>query len=135
MDPLNDDKIMDPIIKSHHDHALLDSLNHGENLAMPMLPVVDPNDLVGLGHMFLMPPQQDGQCFCAHITQAIKDHEWTLTRNQNESIFYAQSTDNVIQQKLLSSLEEDGENIVWKFKSISAHQGPLMLLKDKDWNG
>ena len=35
---------------------------------------------------------------------------------------------------LLSSLEEDGENIVWKFKCISAHQGPLMP-KDKDWNG
>ena len=35
---------------------------------------------------------------------------------------------------LLSSLEEDGEGIVWKFRRISAHQGPLTP-KDKDWNG
>ena len=35
---------------------------------------------------------------------------------------------------LLTSLEEDGEDILWKFKRISAHQGPLMP-KDKDWNG
>ena len=35
---------------------------------------------------------------------------------------------------LLRSLEDDGEGIVWKFKCISAHQGPLTP-KDKDWNG
>ena len=35
---------------------------------------------------------------------------------------------------LLNSLEEDGESIVWKFKRILAHQGPLTP-KDKDWNG
>lgn len=35
---------------------------------------------------------------------------------------------------LLSSLEEDGESIVWKFCQISAHSG-LLTPKDKDWNG
>jgi hypothetical protein len=35
---------------------------------------------------------------------------------------------------LLCLLEDNGEGIVWKFKCISAHQGPLTP-KDKDWNG
>jgi hypothetical protein len=35
---------------------------------------------------------------------------------------------------LLNHLEEDDENTVWKFKWITAHQGPLTP-KDNDWNG
>jgi hypothetical protein len=35
---------------------------------------------------------------------------------------------------LLYSLDENGENIVWKFRRITAHQGPLTQ-KDKDYNG
>jgi hypothetical protein len=65
MDPLNDDPILDPIIKSRHDHAHSDSSNHGENLATPM-PIVDPNDL--MGRTFLMAPQPDGQRFRARIS-------------------------------------------------------------------
>jgi hypothetical protein len=47
---------------------------------------------------------------------------------------YDQYEDFMSYNDLLSSLKEDGENIVWKFKCISAHQGALMP-KDKDWNG
>ena len=127
MEPLNDDPVLDPIIKSCHDHAPSDSLNHGENLVMPM-PIVDPNDLVG--RTFLMAPQPDAQRFRAHIVRAIEDHERDLANNSEHIHFLCSINDDQYEEimsynDLLSSLEEDGENIVWKFKCISAHQGPL----------
>jgi hypothetical protein len=71
IDLLNDDKPIKQIIKSYHDSDSADALDHGESQSA--MPIVDPNDLVG--RMFLMPPQEDGQHFRAHIVQAIKDHE------------------------------------------------------------
>jgi hypothetical protein len=89
MEPLNNDPILDPVIKSRQDHAPSDSSNHGENLAMPMqMPIptiVDPNDLVG--HTFLMAPQPDGQCFHAHIVQAIDDQERDLANDSKPILF------------------------------------------------
>jgi hypothetical protein len=72
MEPLNDDKVLAPIIKSRRDLDPVDSLDHGEenDSVMPM-PIVDPNDLVG--RTFLMPRQEDGQCFRARIVRAIED--------------------------------------------------------------
>jgi hypothetical protein len=82
MEPLNHAKVLAPIIKSRHDSDPVDSLDHGEenDLVMPM-PVVVPNDIVG--HTFLMPPQEDGQCFCTHIVRATEDHEWNLAKNED----------------------------------------------------
>jgi hypothetical protein len=103
---------------------------------MPVL-IVDANNLVG--RTFLMAPQPDGQCFRAHIVQAIEDHERDLAYNSECIHFLCSVNDDQFKEIMsyndpLSSLEEDGENIVWKFKCMSAHQGPLMP-KDKDWNG
>ena len=127
MEPLNDDPVLAPIIKSRHDHASSDSSHHGETLAtlMPM-PIVDPNDLVG--HTFLMAPQPNGQRFRAHIIRAIEDHERNLACNSECTHFLRSVNDDQFEEiisynDLLSSLEEDGENILWKFKCISAHQG------------
>ena len=136
MEPLNDDPVLAPIIKSRHDHASSDSLHHGETLATPM-PIVDPNDLVG--RTFLMAPQPDGQRFRARIVRAIEDHERNLASNSERTHFLCSVNDDQFEEimsynDLLRSLEDDGEGIVWKFKRISAHQGPLTP-KDKDWNG
>jgi hypothetical protein len=101
------------------------------------MPIVDPNDLVG--RTFLMAPQPDGQRFRARIVRAIEDHERDLANNSERIHFLCSVNDDQFEEimsynDLLSSLEEDGEGIVWKFRRISAHQGPLTP-KDKDWNG
>jgi hypothetical protein len=67
MDPLNDDPVMKPIIKSRSD---TDDLHHSENSGATLMTIVDPNDLVG--RTFLMPPQEDSQHFRARIVHAIK---------------------------------------------------------------
>ena len=86
-----------------------------------------------------MAPQPDGQCFRAHIVRAIEDHERNLASNSERTHFLYSVNDDQFKEimsynDLLRSLEDDGEGIVWKFKRISAHQGPLTP-KDKDWNG
>jgi hypothetical protein len=101
------------------------------------MPVVDPNDLVG--RTFLMPEQQDGQRFCARIVQAIKDHERDLANDPDRIQFLCSVNDYQFEEilsynDLINSLDENGENIVWKFRRITAHQGPLAQ-KDKDYNG
>jgi hypothetical protein len=113
MEPLNDDKVLPPIIKSRHDSDPVDSLDHhGEedDLAMPM-PVVDSNDLVGC--TFLMPPQEDGQHFCAHTVRAIEDHERNLANDKDCIHFLCSINDDQFEEimsynDLLSSLEKDG---------------------------
>jgi hypothetical protein len=65
MEPLDDDKVLAPIIQSRHDLDPVDSSDHGEENDLAMwIPVVDPNNLVG--RTFLMPPKEDGQCFRPH---------------------------------------------------------------------
>jgi hypothetical protein len=99
--------------------------------------IVNPNDLVG--RTFLMPPQEDGQCFCAHIVHAIEEHEQGLAKIPEWIKFLCAVNEDQFEEilsynDLLSHLEEDDENHVWKFKCITTHQGPLTL-KDDDWNG
>jgi hypothetical protein len=60
MDPLNDDPVLKPIIKSRSDP---DDPPHGESKGATSMTIVDPNDLVG--RTFLMAPQEDGQRFRA----------------------------------------------------------------------
>lgn len=135
MDLLNDDNLVQPIIKSQHDSYSTDSSDHGEN-SCAML-VVDPNDRVGC--TFLMPPQEDGQCFCACIVRATEDHEQDLANDPDRIHFLCSVNDDQFEEimsynDLKNSIEEDGESNVWKFRRITAYQGPLTQ-RDMDWNG
>jgi hypothetical protein len=74
LDPINNAKL---VICSRHD-----SPHHGEqhltsdsDQSLPM-PTIDPHDLVG--RMFLLPQQEDGQCFRACIIKALDDYKSEL---------------------------------------------------------
>ena len=134
MAPLNDDPVLKPIIKSRND---TDVPHNGESSGATPMTIVDPNDLVG--RTFLMPPREDGQCFRAHIVCAIEEHEQGLAKEPERIKFLCTVNEDQFGEILsyndqLSHLEEDDENHVWKFKRITAHQGPLTP-KDDDWNG
>ena len=106
------------------------------------MPVFDPTDLVG--RTFLMDKQEDGQRFRAKIIEAIEEKNADLA-DQPERIKFLCSVDNgtyeevVTYNQLLEYInkndEEDGENpILWKFRRITSHQGPLSR-NDKDYKG
>jgi hypothetical protein len=134
MDPLNADPDLKPILKSRRDLAGLDP---GESEGATPMAIVDPNDLVG--RTFLMPPQEDGQRFRARIVRAIEEHEKGLAQESARLKFLCAVNDDQFEEivsynDLLTHLEADDDNTVWKFKRITAHQGPLTP-KDDGWNG
>jgi hypothetical protein len=118
---------------------ILLSLHAGERKAPSNMPIIDPHDLVG--RMFLLPHQEDGQHFRAHIVKALNDYESDLGTQPDRIHFLCLAKDGEFEEilsysELMDSLEsqEDGEGNMWKFRRITGHQGPL-LHYNKDYNG
>ena len=109
-------------VKSRIDNFPKDEAQHVS------MPIVDPEELTG--RTFLI-PADDGQTHRARIVEAIDDHEHA-THSNDEHIKFKCSVNNDQYEELLSYrevldyLEKDADNpIIWKFKRIVAHQGPL----------
>ena len=126
----------DPVIKSRHASA------DGEpkQVTTPMVPpvppeppdttpVFNPEDLVG--RTFLLDEQEDGQRFRARIVKLIEDHESSVEENPTRIKFVCSVNDDKAEEvitynKLLEHITRDEESdIVWKFRRITSHQGPL----------
>ena len=117
------------IIKSKHD---------GELKEGKTLPTIDPEDLIG--RTFLRLPEEDGQRFRVKIIEAIADNQHDLAERK-ENIKFRCSVDDgryeeiVSYNDIINHLENDQtDHGVWKFKSITAHQGPLSA-GDKSYKG
>ena len=113
-----------PIIKSSHDE--------GECPRKPM-PIFDPTDLVG--HTFLMDPQENGERYRTKILEALVENEEQLAKHPdhikficsvNEDMYEEIITYNEILEYIAKNEEQDADQaMVWKFKCIAGHQGPL----------
>ena len=124
-----------PLIKSSED----EEENQGQRKPMP---VFDPSDLIG--RTFLMDEREDGQRFRAKILEAIAENDAELAKQPdrikflvsvNNDMYEETVTYNQILDYINKNEDENGEqNIVWKFKRISGHQGPLKP-DDKDYKG
>jgi Reverse transcriptase (RNA-dependent DNA polymerase) len=125
----------DPIIKSCPNsidgpttNQVIPSIDH-PNDTNESKPVFNPEDLVG--RSFLMDEQEDGQRFRAKIVKMIDDHESKVEDNPTRKKFLLSINDDsgeeiITYNKLLDYLQRDEENeIVWKFRRIISHQGPL----------
>ena len=101
-------------------------------------PVFDPEDLVG--RTFLLDPKEDGQRFHARIVKLIEDHE-DKTLNASDRIKFLcavgndQAEEIITYNQMLEHISRnDDDAVVWKFKRITSHQGPLKP-EHKDYNG
>ena len=110
-----------------------------ENEQVPRdTPVFKPEDLIG--RTFLMDEQNDGQRFRARIVKLIEDHESDLDDNPTRikfvcSINNDQAEEVFAYNELLDYISQDEESeIVWKFKRIVSHEGPLKR-GDHGYNG
>ena len=134
-------KISNPIIKSRYDSKGNSKLGVVENQARPNLPVFSPTDLVG--RTFLMKEQEDGQKLRARIVEAIEDHESNLEQNPTRIKFRCsvkggnldEVEEIIAYNEVLDHINRDEESdVVWKFKRITAHEGPLTKA-DPSFNG
>ena len=96
---------------------------------MTPLPTIQVEDLVG--RTFLMDRQEDGQRYRAKIVEAIQEHESDLNKEDVRIKFRCTVNDEEFEEivsynELLDHISKDEtEEGLWKFKSISTHQGPL----------
>ena len=108
------------IVKSKHDADLIDG--------KPM-PTFDPTPLIG--RTFLLPPEDDGQRFRGKIIEVLQKTEKDLTQHPARVKFRCSINNNEFEEILsyndiMDLIEKDEtEHGLWKFKSISGHQGPL----------
>jgi hypothetical protein len=93
--------------------------------------IVDPQEL--LGHTFLMDTQEDGQRFRARIVECISDHESNVRCSDDHVTFRISVNEDEYEEiitynELMDFIERNQENdaIVWRFRRIVGHQGPLL---------
>ena len=92
-----------------------------------------PDDLVG--RSFLLPPRDDGQRFRARIIQSLEDNETDLQDNPTRRKFIASVNDDQFQEiytfaqisDFINEAENNSDTTEWKFKRITAHEGPLRV--------
>ena len=128
------DMLMDngesPSIAPEHGESIPTTSEHATPIDTNDMVVVDPEDLVG--RTFLLDAQEDGQRFRARIVEHIKDHESALKQSNDHHKFRISVNDDEYEEvisynQLLDFIEKNTENdsIVWRFKRIVGHQGPL----------
>ena len=124
-----DGDITDPIIKSKSDSTNHDITTPLAPSQPPPPPVFNPEELIG--RTFLMEEQANGEIHRAKIVQMIEDHESDINDNPTMikfrlSINNDAAEDVITYNKLLDYLSKDEDSdLVWKFRRIVSHQGPL----------
>lgn len=137
-------KISNPIIKSKGDTIQKINQKQTEMGSTEMgsqgsteknknsIPVFSPSDLVG--RTFLMDEQEDGQRLRARIIEALEDHETAVEQNPTKIRFRCSleggnldaMEELIAYNEVVDYITRDEEtDIVWKFKRIVAHEGPL----------
>ena len=96
----------------------------------PPPPIFNPEELVG--RTFLLDQLPNGEIHRAKIVGMIKDHESKVNENPTMLKFRVKINDDdkveeiITYNKMLEYLSKDEENeVVWKFRRIVSHQGPL----------
>ena len=135
LDPLHGEDILDPVIKSKkfvgwpNDEPYPDDKEAPEVVKTPSMPIIDPVDLVG--RSFLKETEEDGQRFRVQIVEALDKQEKDLNSDAAHIHFRCSVNDDEYEeilsyQEVLDYINKDNENpVYWKFKSITAHEGPL----------
>jgi len=85
-------------------------------------------------HTFLLDEQDDGQRYCTKIVECVADHEAQNQMDPEHVCFRCtinddQYKDIITYNELMDYIQKNAENdkMLWHFKHISGHQGPLHL--------
>ena len=93
------------------------------------MPIVDPKDLIG--RTFLQSKNEDGTRMRVKIVSQIEDCTDKMKKDPNLIKFLCSVNDDEYEEllsydKVLDHIEKDEtQDVLWKFKNIQAHEGPL----------
>ena len=119
-----------------HIQSYIDDDVQGNEDQKPQMPIIHPEELVG---KVLSVTQEDGQTTRLKIIEAINDHH-DASSGYKPTVKFKCSVNNDAYEEILSYnqildyLEKDDDDIMWKFKDIIGHQGPLQP-NHKDYKG
>jgi hypothetical protein len=105
----------------------------------PPMATISPHDLIG--RTFLMNPQEDGQIYRARIVEAVKEHQNQVEERSDRIRFVCSVNDEQYEEimsynDIISHIQKDEDNTtVWKFRRITAHEGPISTKTHPHWNG
>ena len=96
--------------------------------------IFDPDDLINC--TYLTDPDDQVQCFCAKIVEKIIEHEKDLHDHPDNVRFLVRTEGDKVDEIIAYnealafvneeiSKSEDPDYVIWKFKDIIAHEGPL----------
>ena len=111
-----------------------------QDASAPKLKLVDYADLIG--RSFLLDTDENGERQRAHvqaIVDAVENHEYSTGIEPDHVKFKVSVGDKyediMTYDQIISKLEQDMEgDIVWKFKRITGHEGPLVP-KHRNYKG
>ena len=130
------DDIVKPVLHSRYDNVS-DSKQHTTSVPAPP-PLINAEDLIG--RTIMLDKQLDGQQFRARIVKLIQDHTSNIENDKERVKFmlrfdHDQREEIITYNQLLDYIsQEQDDGIVWKFRRIVSHQGPLPSTH-KDYNG
>lgn len=119
------DILLEPEEQESSDSVIKSRVTSEENKT----PIVDPYELVG--RSFLLEKDDNGERHRANIIKLIEDHENNLEKNTDRVKFLCSVNEDKAEEvftynELLKHLASDEESdILWKFRRITSHQGPL----------
>ena len=93
------------------------------------MPIVDPKDLIG--RTFLQSKNEDGTQMRVKIVSQIEDYADKMKKDPSLIKFLCSVNDDKYKELLsydtvLDHIEKDEtQDVLWKFKGIQAHEGPL----------
>ena len=121
---------------------LIKSLSDEHESPRKPMPIFDPTDFVGC--TFLMDLQENGKRYHTKILEALVESEEQLAKHPdrikficslNDDMYEEIHTYNEILVYIVKNEEQDADQaIMWKFKRIAGHQGPLKK-GDPRYNG
>ena len=121
---------------------IINSSNDEDESPRKPIPFFDPTDIVG--RTFLMDPQDNGERYRMKILEVLVENEEHLAKHPDLIKFICSVSDdmyeeiltyNEVLEYIAKNEEQDADQaIVWGFKHIAGHQGPLKK-GDPTYNG
>ncbi|MFM8621767.1 MAG: reverse transcriptase domain-containing protein, partial [Holophagaceae bacterium] len=120
------------------DSGEIEQLDKPTMVPIEVSQLVDTSELIG--RTFLMPGREEGTTHRARIVEMITDERYEASKDPEDVTFKLSVNNDEYQTtmaygEVLNYINKDGEQeVLWKYKCISGHQGPLTS-KDKDYKG